>query len=449
MTTSTNTAAETYNVLSHRFNEVEKKVERFARKAAKLGLPDVSVEVVGEELVEETDGLGRKTGRVLVFKVIQVHGEAPVVAGHTFVARVEHTPAGNIISKAPGVVDVAVPAEIRDGAPTCDHCKTNRRRNDTFVLREDATGAFIRVGRNCLADFLRTADAAEALRLWSFLSDLAVMSRDMDEPTSGFGSGHFDLSLTHFVACALKSVDLDGWVSRKAAYNDESVTSTATSAAFAANPRPNDRYSGPEWDKAQPSEDHFAEAKLAAEWAKNLDGSSDYEHNLKVVCSLSYVGTKNLGVAASVVMAFRRFRERELAQELEAKRAASKPSGHFGAVGSRYFRQLTIARVNSWNNDYGTTVLYTMEDAEGTAFKWFSSGGSDHPTKDRSLDVGDELFFTFGIKGHGEYKGRKETTVTRATASVDTPTHKWANPDTGEVYKTKKAMKADLETKAA
>lgn len=430
----------TYDILSYRFGEVEKKVARFARKAAKLGLPTVSVEVVGEKVVPEKDDLGRKTGRVLVYKTIEVHGQAPVVAGHTFVARIEHTEAGNIISKAPGAQDVSVPAEMRDGPPTCDHCKTNRRRNDTFVLREDESGNLIRVGRNCLADFLRTADAAEALRLWSFLHDIASMSRE--DPEEGGGSCGYELSLKHFVACAFKSVDLDGWVSRKAEFHDESCTSTATSAAFACGLRPMHPESAAAWDKAQPSEDHAKEAETAIGWAKGLDGSSDYEHNLKVACSLSYIKIQNYGVVASVVVAYRRHHEREVARELKAKRADENPSKHFGAVGSRYVRKLTVTRINSWDNEYGTTVLYTMEDAEGTAFKWFSSGGCGHPSKDRKLDVGDELFFTFALKGHGEFQGRKETTIARAKPSETAPNHKWVNPDTGEVYKTMKAMKA-------
>lgn len=442
MQTSDNTASDaptTYHVLSHRFEEVEKKVEKLNRRASKLGLAPFEVKVLGEEIIEEEDAYG-KTGRVLVVKVVEIHGEAPVVAGHTFVARVEHTEAGNIISKAPGCQDAAVPNEIRDGAPICDHCKTNRRRNDTFVLREDASGKFIRVGRNCLADFLRTADAADALRIWSFMQELVVMSRDMDEPFDSFGSHCYDLSLAHFVACAARSIETDGWVSRKQA-RDEDTQATANSAAWAAGRRPMDRYSVEAWEKAQPSDANRREATAAIEWAKTLEGSSDYEHNLKVVCSLPYVKTKNHGVAASVLVAYRRVREQEFARQQTENQATE---AYFGAVDSRYVRKLTIGRVNSWNNDFGVTVLYTMQDEDGNSFKWFSAGGCQHPEGHRGLDVGDSFYFTFAVKSHGEYKGHKETTIARATPSVEAPTHKWFNPTTGEIFKTKKAMKAAM-----
>lgn len=443
MNTSDNTPAAdapaTYHILEHRLDEVEKKVERLNRRAGKLGLAPVTIKVVGEEVVEEKDDYG-PTGRVLVFKVVEVRGQAPVVAGHTFVARIEHTEAGNIIAKAPGAESIAVPTEIRDGAPTCDHCKTNRRRNDTFVLRENKTGKILRVGRNCLADFLRTTDAGDALRLWSFMHDLVLMSRDRDEDSFGnFFGAYSCLSLTHFVACAARSIELDGWVGRKQAREDE-TSATADNAAWAAGLRPTDRYSVEAWDKAQPTAANVEEAKAAIEWAKTLEGSSDYEHNLKIVCSLSYVKTKNQGVAASVLVAYRRFREQEVARQRAEK--AENTLSYFGKVGSRYVRKLTITHTSSWHGDFGVTVLYAMEDEDGNRFKWFSSGGCEHPEGRRGLDVGDSLYFTFAVKAHGEYKGRKETTVARATPSTEAPTHKWTNPATGEVYKTKKAMEA-------
>lgn len=435
-------APETYRVLAYRMGDLEKKVARFARKSGKLGLVSpVTVEVIGEEIVPERDPFtGLKTGRVFVYKVVELHGEAPVVAGHTFVARIEHTEAGNVISKAPGVRDVAVPPEMRDGPATCDHCKTSRRRNDTFILRVDETGKLIRVGRNCLADYLRTTDAADALSIWSLLRDLAAFNSEEES----FGSPNADFSLEHFVACAFRAVELGGWVSKKEAYYEEK-RSTASAAAFACGPRPTMCWEAAEgWDEAQPTAANRTEAKEAVEWAKGLEGTTDYEHNLRVVCSLSYLKAKNEGVAASVVLAFRRYREKEIARALEAKRV-SKVSGHFGKVGSRYVRKLTVSRISSWDGTYGLTVLYTMEDEDGNAFKWFSSGGCKHPSEDRSLDVGDSLHFTFAVKAHGEYKGRKETTVARATPSVEAPSHKWMNPATGEVFKSKKAMAATSE----
>jgi len=429
----------------HRFVELEKRVTKFNRRAAKLGTDPITVEIVGEEVVPILDEQFRPTGRVNIFILFEVHGEAPVVAGHTFVARVEHTEAGNIISKAPGCESIIVPAYMRDGAPTCDHCKTNRRRKDTFILK-DENGILIRVGRNCLADFLRSSDAVEALRVWTLLYEIRIACAEESEGGWG-GGGVVYASVIHYVACAVRAIALHGWTSRKMAYEHDEMSSTSDDASFAAGQIPTmcprEREA---WKEAQPTKDNVEEAIKAVEWAKGLEGSNDYEHNLKVACSLEYVKPKNYGLVASVVMGYRRTVERELAKKRAAERAAASPSTHFGAVKSRYIRELTVTHSKSWENEYGVTVLYVMEDDGGNQFKWFSSNGCWFEDGDerRELKVGDKFWFTFAVKNHDEFNGIAETVIQRAARSDSKPTHKWVN-EAGEVFKTKKAMKAAEE----
>jgi len=83
----------------------------------------------------------------------------PRIAGCEFLARIEHTPAGNLVSK---IGNVSVPEKYWTAQPICEHCKQSRNRRDTFLLNKldngvDA-GNLIQVGRTCLADYLRSAD---------------------------------------------------------------------------------------------------------------------------------------------------------------------------------------------------------------------------------------------------------------------------------------------------
>ncbi len=431
---------ETFDIPAPRFAELEKRVERLARRAAKLGQAAVAVEVVGEKIVPVKDEHGDPTGQVRVFKVIEIIGSAPTVAGYTFVAAVEHTKAGNIISKAPDCREVEVPNDLRDGKPTCDHCNTRRARKDTFILRKDEDGSLIRVGRNCLADFLRGEDAAEALRLWTLIHDVRRFASMSDEEGFGYGGGGYLMSLFHFVACAFRCVAVKGWISRSSVYNggDEGAEATATTASYATGQCPQSRRDHEYWESLQPTDAECEDAKKAIEWAKGLDGRNDYEHNLKVVCSLEYIEPKNMGLAASVTVAFHRFQEREIERAREAKRTAD--SAHFGTVDSRYVRKLTVTKAFNRENDYGLTVIYTLEDETGNVFKWWASGGCYLEDETRPMRPGDELFFTFAIKRHGEYRDIQETTITRARPSKEAPSHKWVGTD-GEIFKTKKAMK--------
>jgi len=446
MTTPVDTTPETYDIPEPRFAELEKRVERLARKAAKLGQAAVAVKVVDEKTVPVLDESGEKTGRLRVYKVIEVVGQAPNVAGHTFIAAVEHTTAGNIISKAPGCEDVEVPNDLRDGKPVCDHCKTRRARKDTFILREDESGSFLRVGRNCLADFLRGEDAAEALRLWTLISDVRRFSLMSEEEGFGVGGSSYLLGLVFYVACAFRAIAVKGWVSRGQVYENQCGEATADTAAHAAGRAPTNPNDRKDWDDLQPTEENFKDAKAAVEWAQALEGKSDYEHNLKVSCTLEYVESKNMGLTASATVAFNRFREREIERAREAKRTAD--STHFGTEGSRYNRKLVVTKSLTRDNDFGMTILYTMEDETGNVFKWWASNGYYLESETRLMRAGDEFFFTFTVKRHGSYQGTQETTISRAAPSTEKTSHKWVGSD-GELFKTKKAMIAAAASEAA
>jgi hypothetical protein len=428
-----------YYVPEPRFEELQKRVERFIRRAAKIGKVPLNIEVVGEYVQPVLGKDHKPTGRVRLYKVVEVVGKAPNVAGYTFVAAIQHTEAGNIISKAPGCLDVVVPPQMRDGKPTCDHCKTRRARKDTFLLMGE-DGIIIRVGRNCLADFLRGEDAAEALRLWALIDEIQrIASMDDDEGFGGF-SGYLP-SVLSYVTFTFRAITIVGWVSRSEAFHSSTAKATADTVNFAIGLPPDHPTMRKEWDELQPTEADREEAEKAIAWAQELEGRNDYEHNLKVACSLGYVVARNQGLVASATVAFRRFQEREVARAREAKLTAA--STHFGKVDSRYIRKLTVTKSFDRENEFGLTVVYTLEDEQGNVFKWWCSGGSFF--EGRPLKAGDEFFYTFTVKRHGEYQNTKETTIFRTTPSKEVPSHKWVGPD-GEVFKTKRALLASEAT---
>ncbi len=256
-------------------------------------------------------------------------------------------------------------------------------------------------------------------------------------PVDIFGS----LPLVYFVACVARSIEISGWVGRKQAYRQR-IRSTVDMAAWTAGSRPMDYYLIEKWAKGQPTKVNFKEAQAALKWVKGLKGDSEYERNLKIACSFPHVKVKNQGLVASILVTHRRFREREIARQLREHRGQS-PEKYFGLIGRRYVRKLTVSNTYSWNSRFGITVLYLMEDGDGNRFKWYSSGGCQHPYDHRRLDSGDSFYFTFSVKDHDEYKGHKETVIARATPSIKAPIRRWTHPITGEVYKTMKAMKIE------
>lgn len=411
----------TWLVRAGRVEAVQAAVEKLNRRVKRTGGEGVTVEVerealetawfvvAGGRLTEKREGCIEK---VLPWAYLRLGGAVPVVAGWKFISTIEHTPAGNILRRAPNCETIELPEDLRTATNTCDHCHTERRRLDTFVL-QDAAGQIRRVGRNCLADFLRTEDLAGALRMWALLDTVRSLLGGEDGYEGGSGYGQAATGTLTYLACAASAIRNYGWVSRKVAREVEGKTATATTADFLAGPKPrNDGRRGDAeaiaaWEQGQPIDADTEEAAATIEWALGLEPkpAEDYLWNLRVAIALGYVEGKHEGIVASAIVAYRR------ATEQEVKRAAWKNApdgGHFGEVGKRtVLPALTVQLVRYIDGNYGTTTLVVFTDEQNRRYKWFASGSREFHADERYVGKAT-------VKQHGEYQGRKETVLTRA-----------------------------------
>ncbi len=146
---------------------------------------------------------------------------------------------------------------------------------------------------------------------------------------------------------------------------------------------------------------------------------NDYLYNLTVVFSGETVDGRAAGLAASAVQAYLR----EVGRLAESARASAQPSNHVGEEGKRMEFDVTVTAVISRDNEWGTTHITKMITKEGNVLTWFKSNGEP-------LEIGAELRISGTVKSHGEFKGVKQTIVSRCTV--------W----------TEEAIKADAEKKA-
>jgi hypothetical protein len=175
-----------YQIVNGRLDELKRKVAKLAKRAAKLGLEPVAlIEHKADARVLYRGGPPAKRYE-LACTWVELTGPSPVVAGHQFLARVMHTEAGNMVSRVDdGSTDLTA---YRTAKPICDHCKSARKRNDTFVLRAP-DGSLNQIGRNCLADYLRESDVDVAIGIMA-LSELLSSTANADiEEFDEFGGG--------------------------------------------------------------------------------------------------------------------------------------------------------------------------------------------------------------------------------------------------------------------
>ena len=110
-------------------------------------------------------------------------------------------------------------------------------------------------------------------------------------------------------------------------------------------------------------------------------------------------------------------KQREAMNKILAKRNAGNPSQHVGKVGDKLSVVVTCACARTYENSYGRgyrtsyVTLYTFTDDAKNVYMWKSSSNHD-------LQKGDRLTISGTIKEHAEYKGIKQTVLTRCKTTA-------------------------------
>jgi hypothetical protein len=374
----------------------DKLCKRLRRLASKCGV-ELAI-AAGSTTLYRLDAKRRvDTTRAIECARVTV-GDMPRSNGYAFLGKLVHTEAGNVISLASAAQGIETPEAWRTAKPTCDHCGTTRRRQETFIIQTPA-GAIVRVGRNCLADFL-AGDPADFIALSAF--EDALREAGSDDWSEGGCGGYHEPTTAHYLACAVSSIEAVGFFKR-GGYGPEQPTAEA--AAFLAGSRPSDPKAAARWLAGQPTAAHAERGAAVLAWLAANDDRSDYMHNLRVAAASIIAQRKFYGLLASAPQAYNRAMG-EIAER--AARAAAPDAGHFGEVGKRLDFEATILRVKAYDSLYGAKRMIAMRTADGHECITFTTGHGC-----TSNDVGATFQVRATVKRHSAYKGRAQTELTR------------------------------------
>ncbi len=414
--------SETRYIYDGNIDKLASAVEKLNRRAEKLGVPAIQLRIGERETCftcpksgaptvstdpkawgDKAKPVGHERAEVILF------GEPPKLAGWTFAAVVDHLSNGTITRypfHGPDSLQYVDLTPYRGVEATCDHCATNRKRHETFiVVHEDATEK--RVGRNCLADFLGHSNPSNLighLNLWAKAFALVEGAEE-----AGFDTGvtYLDLRVfLGFVACQMR---LHGWLSRGTAYEQNRSDATADCAQSAY------------WSTSVPpvlvlTRADGVRAQKALDWARALTdeqiGDSDYLYNLRAVCTDDYIRPKRGGLAGSVIVAAEYAAEKALEKASEAL----KSNEHVGNVKERLLTlDLTLITTREIDGTFGVSTLHKFEDRAGNSLVWFASNPCIIPDGEdkRAMAIGENLILAGTVKKHDDYKGRKQTNLGR------------------------------------
>jgi len=415
---------------------VKKSFDKLTRKAARLGFEAPVLTHVGDVVKVRIDQHGAKhawhfTAYTLV--------AAPVhFSGWSFVATINHTQVDdgeyvNLINRAPAFSDLDLGVEIRHARPVCQHCNTARKRNDTFVIAHD-DGRQLQVGRNCLADYIGDADGTSIIRYAQFISEIAAFfddSNGLDDGLGGFSKAVDAYSPATIIAVAAASVDFRGWHSKGSVYRNGYGYPTANHVADHLSPLVKKQARLDSWggNEKPVTAAHGERAEDIIEWTQTIadDVNSDYLWNLKVLCGLHTITSKHIGIVASAVAAYDRHINGQRRKAQQEKAAAT--SEYIGKKGDKIGRKLSTAdkrkgatafpaltvkvtSTRSFETDWGTTTVVNLVDTDGNVLTWFASNGA-FDTNGQQVAEGNTYTLAATIKGHKEYQGIKQTSLSR------------------------------------
>lgn len=429
-----------YRVANAKLDDLRKKLDTLNKRAKKHDLGKLLYYVTDEEdVVEVKEAWNPEDGPVLLlartferYTYVVLSAPRLKLAGWTLLAKLSVEEAGVFVTKVPAFArawshyregerpngwniedaEVKAQAELEainladytdpEQACRCDHCGLARRRTATYVVENIETGERKQVGSNCLRDFLGVDPHAFA-RWAEYLVDLDARLGSDDE--DGFGRAKREIPADYYLANVAAMIRIYGWTSRSSGGDPTADRALAN----LHNARERRCFRGvPTWDDVTEADVERATAAVA--WADEYLGAkvnqtgdgSDFDRNLYVAAKATVLTDRIQGTLAYLPVAHARYLEREIERAREREQRAT--SEHVGQPGARVELTLTVASIFEHEGDYGTKFITTLHDEAGNAYKWFGTYG---------LDRGSSYTATWTIKRHEEWKGEKQTVLTR------------------------------------
>lgn len=393
-----------YAILEGNMERLEKKLLRIQNKCQKYGC-EFHYQKIGETFRKMEDEFGNEF--TVKFIIVDAYGTA-IVNDWEFIATLNHTNNGNIIRKAPTIPEVQVPERYYNSKPVCEHCNCSRIRKDTYIVRNTKTGEFKQVGKSCLNDFTNGLSAEAITKYISGFDELICG----EYPIEGeHYKEYFDTE--EVLKFAVECVKKFGYIRKNGIGTS---TSIMTLQAYLLSIG---RLYGKEKDSViktlekvnfnPETDENEKQVKDAIEWVKSQRDCSEWIHNLKVLISSKYVTEKDFGLLVSLLPAYYKnvSYQSQKAKEMESEMEASN---YIGEVKERITVEVCeIKCVTSWETDYGTTHIYKIIDKVGNVLTWKSS----KCILDENIKS-----ITGTVKGHTEYRGVKQTELTRCRLNI-------------------------------
>ena len=395
-----------YAIYEDFYPDVEKKLNRVVKKCVKHGNA-FTFEVKGEEVRESYNKELDRT-EYHKFILVEVDGTAKI-DNWECIAVLEIHEIGNIIRRINTEIDI--PERFKHTDNICEHCNSKRQRNNLYVIHNIETDEWKQVGGNCLKLYTGGLSLEYVAAFMDGITEL-------EEFDGIIGHGKAYYHVDEIISYAVEMIAKAGY------FNAQSVLPTKCLVSYLMCNRLNkavelinEEFNGIRSNIRVCEHDfHKEETKDIVEkiiaYYKGLEDNSEFIHNIKVMLNEEYILGKNFGFICYLPEGYAKHIKKEAEEEAEkAKKAESK---YFGEVGKRYKDKVIsdVTLITTWETQWGVTYIYKITLEDGSVLTWKTSNGL-YLDKNEEFDK-----ISFTVKEHKEYKGEKQTEVTRCKVDI-------------------------------
>ena len=399
-----------YAIEEHFIDQVERKLNRISKKCKANG-NDFHYERVGEEVREKVEHNVYR-GKVVTryrFIIIDVEGTAKV-GNYELVAALEIHNSGNVIRRVN--TEIELPIRFRHSENVCEHCRRLRNRRELYIVHNLESNEFKQVGGDCLNEYTNGLSAEYVASYMDVITELEAYNNFIDNSIDvphyynvkdviayaveitnkmGYFNSQNDVATKHLVTMMLAT---HRSFYEKISQINKHLNRYRFNVSF-----DNDDFHKPETEES---------VSRIIQYYKTIDNDSEFVHNVKVLLNDGYAQANAIGFLAYLPEGYNKYLQREIKKAERIKQTGI--SEYYGEIKKRYkeVEVSEVERVAAYDSDFGETYVYKIVLRNGEILIWRTSKyiAGDDMTKIKTV--------TFTVKSHSEYKGEKQTEITRA-----------------------------------
>lgn len=395
-----------YTVLANMRDGIRKKIQHIINKCHKNGVScEFSISDVREQLVTN-----KNSNKTYLVEVCDIDVEAHF--------KYNGWKALGMIQRKDGIIqcyfdDESLINQYKNTDFHCDHCRKRVHRNSVVILENEQCERKV-VGTSCVKEFTNGLDG----NLIAQFNEYTKFLSDQDKELDMLLQGEYDESMSH---------DFYDSPSVKQSYSVAKILSVAIHIIDSYGWEPASSMNATwkhVYEYANNNIEIEDEAIKAIEWVKSLKDSEfggSYLFNIRQIIDAEYCSANFFSLLVSLIPTFRKHERNRLLNE--QKEANKNVSTYIGNIGDKFNDSVTYIASYSYQSHFGYGYFHIFRDDNGNILKW-STGSCV------GLNKGDKVLLHGRIKGHEEYRGEKQTSLTRCKvtklAEIE-PVHDCAN----------------------